>query len=173
MLAGGQSSRFGSDKAEAKLSGQTLLERATINLAQYCEGIVIVGRQHSQYISLDDWPRDNMGPLGGLAAALIHARVASFDAILSLPVDGGILSNEMVAVFDQGPAHLANQPVIGLWPVSVLEPLQAFLLEDCKHSVTGFCDTIGSRAVKGFETDNINTLADLRAAQLKLDGGHD
>ena len=44
VLAGGQSSRFGSDKALAVLYGQTLLTRAVATLAQWCDTVVVVGR---------------------------------------------------------------------------------------------------------------------------------
>jgi len=44
VLAGGQSSRFGSDKALAALGGRTLLERAVASLETHCDGVIVVGR---------------------------------------------------------------------------------------------------------------------------------
>ncbi|MEY4238751.1 MAG: hypothetical protein RL339_1352, partial [Pseudomonadota bacterium] len=43
VLAGGQSSRFGSDKALAELHGRTLLARAVDTLSGWCEHVVVVG----------------------------------------------------------------------------------------------------------------------------------
>src|SRR5687768_5356431 len=45
VLAGGQSSRFGSDKALAELDGRTLIARAVDALAGWCEYVVAVGRE--------------------------------------------------------------------------------------------------------------------------------
>ena len=45
VLAGGQSSRFGSDKALAELGGRTLLARAFDTLSGYCELVVVAGRE--------------------------------------------------------------------------------------------------------------------------------
>ena len=47
VLAGGQSSRFGSDKALAELGGATLLERAVDALSAWCEKVVVVGREEA------------------------------------------------------------------------------------------------------------------------------
>lgn len=173
VLAGGRSSRFGSDKAEAKLAGHTLLERAISSIRPYCEALTVIGRTHPDLVSLDDWPRPDMGPLGGFAAALIHARDMGFDAVLSMSVDGGALTDEMVAALNPAPAHLASQPVIGLWPVSALDPLQMILAGDGKHSVLRWCEMIASRGVTGFQPDNINTPDYLTTAEQKLRSAND
>ena len=44
VLAGGQSTRFGSDKALAELGGRTLLARAFDTLGGFCEFVVVAGR---------------------------------------------------------------------------------------------------------------------------------
>ena len=44
VLAGGQSQRFGSDKALAELAGRSLLARAVDALWGWCEAVVVVGR---------------------------------------------------------------------------------------------------------------------------------
>jgi molybdopterin-guanine dinucleotide biosynthesis protein A len=73
VLAGGQSSRFGSDKALAELDGRTLLARAVEALQAQCDAVVVVGREDAPVPTLPDRPRPGMGPLGGIAAALHHA----------------------------------------------------------------------------------------------------
>ena len=44
VLAGGLSTRFGSDKALAELDGHTLIARAVDALSGWCEYVVVVGR---------------------------------------------------------------------------------------------------------------------------------
>ncbi len=57
VLAGGQSTRFGSDKALARLGGETLLMRAVDLLAGWCEKVVVVGREEAPAPTLPDRPR--------------------------------------------------------------------------------------------------------------------
>ncbi|HMP57293.1 MAG TPA: NTP transferase domain-containing protein, partial [Novosphingobium sp.] len=45
VLAGGQSSRFGSDKALAELGGRSLLALAVDALSGWCETVVVAGRE--------------------------------------------------------------------------------------------------------------------------------
>src|SRR3546814_5020197 len=68
VLAGGRSSRFGSDKALAMLGGRTLLDHAQAALRPHCDALIVVGRGEG----LADWPQPDMGPLGGVAGALRH-----------------------------------------------------------------------------------------------------
>lgn len=83
VLAGGQASRFGSDKALAQLGGHTLLTRAVDALSGWCEHVVVVGREVAPAPTLPDWPRPGMGPLGGIAAALHLARDEGYGAVLT------------------------------------------------------------------------------------------
>ena len=48
VLAGGQSRRFGSDKALAEIAGRTLLDRAVATLARQVDTVVVAGRFHSR-----------------------------------------------------------------------------------------------------------------------------
>ncbi len=157
VLAGGRSSRFGSDKALAVLDGRTLLDYALAALRPHCEAVIVVGRG-----DIADWPRPDMGPLGGLAGALRHAAASGFDQVLTAPVDCVRLPADLRALLDPAPAFLATQPVIGLWPVAALDELRA-VLEDGRHlSVKAFARRIAARPVKSdFAPPNINSVADL------------
>lgn len=159
VLAGGQSRRFGSDKALARLGGRTLLDRAVAVLSRQCDAVVVAGRD-----DVADRPRAAMGPLGGLNGALHHAVERGFDAVLSIPVDGFDLPNDLLDELSPAPAFAVDAPVIGLWPVAVRGPLDAFLAEDRVHSVRAFAIHIGARAVTLSRLPaNINTPADLSA----------
>jgi molybdopterin-guanine dinucleotide biosynthesis protein A len=97
ILAGGASSRMGSDKAHLRLGGETLVGRAARALR------AVAGRTHvvsskpdAEAFGLPVVPdvRQGLGALGGLHAALAHAR-AGWAAVLScdLPfVTGEFLS---------------------------------------------------------------------------------
>jgi len=73
VQAGGASTRFGQDKALARLAGETMLERTAELLQSLCHHVQIVaspGRyQDSRWpVLLDRWPGE--GPLGGILTAL-------------------------------------------------------------------------------------------------------
>ncbi len=77
VLAGGQSSRMGRDKALIELDGITLLDRAIDLLRPHAKEVLVIGDpakyapEHGTVIP-DDLP--GKGPLGGLVTALKHAR---------------------------------------------------------------------------------------------------
>lgn len=160
VLAGGASRRFGSDKAAALYQGRPLLEHALAALTPLCDVCVIVGRDSPRATSIPDWPAPGMGPLGGIAGALRHAD--GFDQVLSVPVDCLDLPAELLAALTPSPAFLADQPVIGLWPLAARAPLAALLAADTRHSMRAFAEAIGARPVAGLAgARNINTPADL------------
>ncbi len=77
VLAGGASSRFGTDKALAELQGQTMLERAASLLATLVPSVKVVSptvRLSAGAVETipDRWPGE--GPLGGILTALLDAK---------------------------------------------------------------------------------------------------
>lgn len=168
VLAGGQSTRFGSDKALAQLGGHTLLARAVDTLSGWCEYVVVAGRETAPAPTLPDWPRAGMGPLAGIAAALHLARDEGYEAVLTCGVDSMTLPENLLEILDPAPAYVAGQPVIGLWPAGASAALDALLESDARHSMLAFAERVGGRAVKlPTEPANINTLADLKAAETR------
>lgn len=166
VLAGGRARRFGSDKALAELDGQTLLARAVETLALWCNAVVVVGRDEAPAPTLPDWPRPGMGPLGGIAAALRHARKTGYDAVLSCGVDAPFLPGNLPELLSPAPAYLPDQPVIGLWPADAASAVEAILLGAGKHSMRALAEAVGARPVHlAAAPANINTPADLRAAE--------
>jgi molybdenum cofactor guanylyltransferase len=162
VLAGGLSSRFGSDKALAEYQGRTLIARAVDTLSGWCEYVVVVGRETAPAPTLPDWPRPGMGPLGGLAAALHLACDERYQAVLTCGVDSAVLPDDLPHLLSPAPAYLADQPVIGLWPVSALNAIETILTGEGKHSMRQFTQAIGARAVQSaVQSANINTPADL------------
>jgi molybdopterin-guanine dinucleotide biosynthesis protein A len=76
VLAGGRSSRMGTDKALLTLGGTTLLERSAAAVRNAVGSVVVVGdpRRYGRFgfpVIEDLYP--GTGPLGGIHAALQHA----------------------------------------------------------------------------------------------------
>ena len=168
VLAGGASTRFGSDKALAELDGHRLIALAVDRLSEWCEQVVIAGREAGPAPCIPDWPHTGMGPLGGIAAALHFAQDAGFEAVLSCGVDSPGLPDDLPALLAPAPAYCAGQPVIGLWPVSAASAIEAVLKGNGRHSMLAFAERIGARAVPlPAPIANINWPADLEAARLR------
>lgn len=166
VLAGGQSTRFGSDKALAVLGGRTLLDHAVSRLSDWCGMVVIAGREGGVpgAQSVADWPAPGMGPLGGIAGALRAARASGATALLTCGVDSPGLPDDLPERLCPGPAYVADQPVIGLWPLSVLPALEAILAGSGRHSLRALAEATGARAVElASAPPNINRPADLDA----------
>ncbi|UYY59088.1 molybdenum cofactor guanylyltransferase [Sphingomonas sp. S2-65] len=161
VLAGGKSSRFGSDKAVAMLSGRPLIAHALDNLRRHAEAVAVAGRHVADVVSVEDRPSPGLGPLGGLCGALAYAAQHGFGQVLTCGVDCPDLPAD---VLDRAPSYLEGQPVIGLWPADALGALEHFIATDPRRSVRGFGERIGARAIRSSTAaPNINTPADLAA----------
>lgn len=164
VLAGGRSSRFGSDKARAMLDGRSLLEHAVAALGRQVETVAVCGRQVEGMIGLADRPAADMGPLGGLNAALHHARAQGYDAVLTTGCDVPAYPDGLAeALIGQGAAILKGQQLIGFWPASLAGELDAHLAEENNRSIRGWLERVGARIVERpeFVLPNINRPEDL------------
>ena len=166
VLAGGQSTRFGSDKALAELGGRTMLARAVDTLSGWCEYVVVAGRETAPAPCIPDWPRAGMGPLAGIAAGLRLARDEDYVSVLTMGVDSVGLPDNLLELLSPAPAYVESQPVVGHWPAAAVDAIETLLLAEGKHSMLAFAEAIGATAVKiGNKPANINTPADLTAAE--------
>ena len=173
VLAGGQSTRFGSDKALAELGGRTLLSRAYDALTGFCELVVVAGRDKGPGHVIPDWPRAGMGPLAGIAAGMHLAQDENYDAVLTCGVDSVDLPNDLLDMLYPAPAYLADQPVVGLWPVGACATLERILEGDGRHSMLAFAEAVGAHAVTTkSKAANINTPADLARVGAEMEQRH-
>lgn len=164
ILAGGRSSRFGSDKALAAFDGRALIDHVADAVEPQVDALIVVGRTHPGLHAIPDRPAPDLGPLGGIAAALHHACAEGFTHVLSVPCDTPFVPGDLRARLSAaGPAaYLPDLPVVGLWPVDANSTLRTILHGGGSRSVRAFADWIGAEPVMvESEIANINTPDDL------------
>lgn len=163
VLAGGRSSRFGSDKAAALLDGRALIDHVAARLGPQVDALVVIGRPHPAHRSLPDRPASGLGPLGGLCAALRYALDEGYEAVATAGCDLPLLPCDSVGrLAGEGPAVLADCPVVGWWPAALAPSLDAHLAEGGSRAVRRWADRVGAREVRLSEPlANVNTPADL------------
>lgn len=157
VLAGGRSRRFGSDKAVALLDGRPLIVHAIAALEQRVDAVIVCGRDWGDWVP--DRPGPDLGPLGGLNAALHAAAGRGFDAVLSVPCD--VVALPLLPFVGAGYAE--EMPVIGLWPVTLAPLLDSRLAANEDRSVRRWARMMGVPAVSIGPLVNINRREDLRA----------
>lgn len=116
ILAGGKSSRMGTDKAFVMLEGRTLLDRALELARSVTDDVHIVG-QKEKYSSFAPTVEDifpGCGPLGGIHAAL-RASEQKLNLILAVdtPLLSAALVEHIVSLAAKSPAALATVPRAG------------------------------------------------------------
>lgn len=188
VMAGGQSSRMGRDKALLEIDGVSLLARAA-DLLKSVVGVSIIVASPGLYRSLglpmvaDDWP--GFGPLGGIATAL---RVSTADWNLIIACDLPYLTKEWLE-FLIGRALKSKAEAVVPMNERGAEPLCAMYHSRCEPAIRGALEQ-GTRKVteglvrvrveyleptdwKCFDSDgllfkNMNTPADYEEAKTRL-----
>ncbi len=161
IIAGGQSSRFGADKAQALLGGRPLIEHVAEALESQCDTVIICGRRWGDWVAVDDRPAPGLGPLGGLCAALHYAADHGFDSVVTagcdtLPVPG--LTEEAAL-----PVVIEQHYLFGQWPAALADRLDAHLASEQDRSMRHWMAATGTRQVPvAAALYNINTQADFR-----------
>ncbi len=168
VLAGGQSRRFGTDKAQALLAGRPLIEHAIDCLAGQVDQVIVVGRPpvDDEVDAIPDRPIAGLGPLGGLNAALHHARENGFHAVVTVGCDMPSLPRDLVARLRAaaGSSFLDATPVVGFWPSSLAALLDEHLASGVERSMRSWAKKSAATAVVlPGDLPNINTPADLAA----------
>lgn len=183
VLAGGESRRFGRDKAAEVVAGKSLAERAAETMAEVFDHVVIVS---SREPTTPRWPhlpdrRVGQGPLAGIEAALLHAEDLGLDGAFVLAcdlplVDAGTIHSVLEALEDAEACAPASPSRPGI------EPLCAVYRRSCLPRVTGALDE-GLNSVHEVFTSlgggtsphrpttllNVNTRSDAVRAQAALD----
>lgn len=142
ILAGGHSSRMGTDKALLTIDGKTLLEHAQQLLSACGAERIIVCRNDEDPAHISDQFKDS-GPLGGIHAALTEDATLP---TLVIPVDLPLLqSKELSRLVEAGVTHQCTSHFdnlyipIFIWnPESLIEGLTQRLLEGERLSLKRF-----------------------------------
>jgi molybdopterin-guanine dinucleotide biosynthesis protein A len=170
ILAGGQSRRFGSDKAHAMLAGRSLFDRVVDILRPQTEGLVLCGRECPGMTRLADRPGAGTGPLGGLNAALHYAHRWGFDAVLCVPLDVHPLPGNLRVMLEGPDARvLMVQHAVGFWPSHLHHALERLLAQG-SYAFRSWIEVSGAVRVSDemLGLANINKPEDLRRLSTRL-----
>ncbi|OBZ93757.1 molybdopterin-guanine dinucleotide biosynthesis protein MobA [Pararhizobium polonicum] len=156
VLAGGRSSRMGSDKAVMMLGGRPLLQRVIARLAPQTAGLAVNSNTATELdfapgiAVFADTVAGHVGPMAGVLSGLRHA-ATHFPAashVVTVPTDTPFLPLDLVARFQAAitlPGQIAVatsggilHPVFALWPIALADELEHWLLTDDKRRVRSF-----------------------------------
>ena len=184
ILAGGKSTRMGSDKAFVVLDGRTLLAR-TLDLARAVSRNVHIVGDRSKFAAFasvveDSFP--NCGPLAGIHAAL---RVSTSDLNLILAVDVPFVSPALLQYIITRAKNSPDSTVTAPRAAGGLQPLCAIYrrdfaevaeksLRDHRHKIDALFDSVRTQIILEGELEaagfsprlfrNLNTPQDLAGA---------
>ncbi len=162
ILAGGKAQRFGSDKAHALYQGERLIDRVGASLSGQCNSVIICGRDEPGNFCIADRPAADLGPLGGLNAALHHAQTQGYSHVLSAGCDVPNLPDDLAqSLAGEGAAIVRSQPVVGLWPAHLAPDLERYLNAGGR-ALYGFAESVSARQI-AFDPPllNVNQPSDL------------
>ncbi|HET8978650.1 MAG TPA: NTP transferase domain-containing protein [Solirubrobacteraceae bacterium] len=190
ILAGGRGRRLGGAKATVRLAGAPLLDRPLSALREALGPAAAVAVVAKGDTALPDrpgtavWrePDSPRHPLAGLVCALERA---GGRPVLLCPVDLPFVTVKTLArlaTVPAGPSAVAVlacgpdsglQPLLGRWEPGALTGLQQALMRAPLPAMRALAAGLGavSVAVPEAELANVNTPADLAAAQARLAGG--
>lgn len=185
VLAGGASSRFGTDKALVELRGKSMLARTAEVVSSVCSDAAVVAPEDkapaAKLITVPDrWP--GQGPLGGILTALLdgQAKTSHDSWCLIVSCDMPFLTPEwlrfLIARALQSGAEVAIprsvhgwEPLCACWRVSALETIVP-VFEAGTRKITEalnalHVEVLDEKEWKRFDSDgrlfwNMNTQAD-------------
>jgi molybdenum cofactor guanylyltransferase len=179
VLAGGQSSRFGANKAIALLNGEPLAARMAQLMRAHCGHVALSASQPLpglDIIALPDPPEVPAGPLAGVLAGLRWAASLGAQWLVTAPCDTPLLPEDfpvrLIAAAETSGARVAIiasgdgvHPLSAAWRIDLLPSLEAELTKG-HPPVHAFVTALGAVHVHVADEHllNINTPADLERA---------
>lgn len=165
VLSGGQSRRFGRDKALALAGNRPLVGHAIASLTPHVETIILCGQSYLGVPGIPDRPISGLGPLGGLNAGLHHALATGYSHVLSIACDTPYVPESALIELTAGNTAcvIADHPVVGFWPAEFGPLLDRFLVETDRRSMRGWMRRCKADEIAIDGIANINRPADLEA----------
>ncbi|HEV7691647.1 MAG TPA: molybdenum cofactor guanylyltransferase [Hyphomonadaceae bacterium] len=179
VLAGGQSSRFGANKALALLNGETLAARMARMMRGHCGHVALSAKAPlpgMDVLTLADPPGMPAGPLAGVLAGLRWAKAVAADWLVTAPCDTPLLPEDFPARLVEAAksasasaAVIASgdgaHPLSAAWRVDLLPVLEAALAHG-HPSARAFLESLGAVQLRVADEHllNINTPSDLERA---------
>ena len=193
ILAGGKSSRFGSNKADAHLGDKTLLEHTISKVEKNFLEVLIVSNSESIKINkknvflVKDFIKGQLGPLIGILSAMkwIQQYNKKYKWIATFPCDTPFIDDSIIGKLKN--CSLSNDHLLfflnsrkkrhnifGLWSLKLIDILEEDIRSNNFRKVELWADKMGVQKIEvnteGFDKFlNINTLDDLEDAKKNLD----
>ena len=193
ILAGGKSSRFGSNKADAHLGDKTLLEHTISKVEKNFLEVLIVSNNESIKINkknvflVKDFIKGQLGPLIGILSSMkwIQQYNKKYKWIATFPCDTPFIDDSIIGKLKN--CSLSNDHLLfflnsrkkrhnifGLWSLKLIDILEEDIRSNNFRKVELWADKIGVQIIdvntEGFDKFlNINTLGDLEDAKKNLD----
>ncbi len=162
IIAGGKATRFGSDKASALLNGRPLIEHVADGLREQVDRLIVCGRAWPGMDWVDDTPFADMGPLGGLNAALFYAQQNGFDSVVTAGCDVVPVPELPRTLPDGGAVYIDGHYLFGAWPVALAPVLDSHLRNQDDLSMRRWITLSGARAITSADIfHNLNTPLEL------------
>ena len=179
ILAGGKSSRMGSDKALLKINNTTFIEKIIVVMQPYVDEIIIISDNinHDRFNTRreEDFVKD-AGPLAGLLTGLNHAK---HENVLALSCDIPLISEIVIETLinqadddyevNQIESDGKTMPLIAIYKKSCYQSIFRFLQNDERRlrvAVNSFkVKTIKLNLKDKNLVENINTKQQLEALE--------
>jgi molybdenum cofactor guanylyltransferase len=154
ILAGGKSSRMGSNKALLTIGGNTVLGHVLRRLGPQVSSLAVnaptplPGCEALPHLA--DTTPGQLGPLAGILTGMRHYAETTPEArhILTVPCDSPFLPHNLTErLADVRPDARTvvvasslgrNHPVFALWPLALADDLEAWLTSDENRRINGF-----------------------------------
>ena len=192
ILAGGKSSRFGSDKSTTKLGTKTLVEHTISKIEKDFLEILIISKK-KEYIKskknifvIEDCITGHLGPLVGVLSAMkwVNEKRKKYEWLATFPCDTPFFDKQIIIELNRASENTIKKlfffksgekrhNIFGLWSMKLLDILEEDINNNYRK-VEFWADKVGFEIIN-IDTNkfdsflNINTKEDFEKAKKNLD----
>lgn len=166
LLVGGESTRFGSPKALARLDGETLAERAWRTLGEACDERLAVGKLADGLQLPFELLDDGTEVRAALAGVVAGLRAARYEVCVFLPVDMPTVTAELLCELVEACDEAAS-PAKSPFPCAIRRTAEAELSERVERGELGNREALAALRTRYLEIEpslllNVNTPEELQ-----------